>query len=237
VATPLVLLGAGDRAREIVDVLAACRAAGSVDYELVGYLVEPPYGQPGTVVDGLPILGDLGWLNGRERSMYALSAVGSPALRWRFSSIARSLGVRFATLVHPTVLRSSRVDLGEGVVVDAGCILTKWIRIGDHSQVDIGCTLSHGVTLADHVTLSPGVHLAGDVTVESGCFVGIGACVIPRRRLGAWSTLGAGCTVIHDVAPNSTVVGVPGRQVKVSPAGWHEEGISRQAVDPEPTDP
>jgi sugar O-acyltransferase (sialic acid O-acetyltransferase NeuD family) len=227
VATPLVLLGAGDRAREIVDVLAACRADGSADYELVGCLVEPPYGRPGTLVDGMPILGDLGWLNGRGSSLHALSAVGSPALRWRFSSIARSHGVRFATLVHPTVLRSARVELGEGVVVDAGCILTQRIRIGDHSQIDIGCTLSHGVTLADHVTLSPGVHLAGDVTVESGCFVGIGACVIERRRLGAWSTLGAGCTVIHDVAPNSTVVGVPGRPVKVSPAGWHEDVVGR----------
>jgi sugar O-acyltransferase (sialic acid O-acetyltransferase NeuD family) len=237
VAIPLVFLGAGDRAREIVDILAACRAAGSVDYELVGYLVEPPYGQPGTVVDGVPILGDLGWLKGRGSSLRALAAVGSPALRWRFSCIARSHGVRFATLVHPTVLRSSRIELGEGVVVDAGCILTQRIRIGDHSQIDVGCTLSHGVTLADHVTLSPGVHLAGDVTVESGCFLGLGACVIARRRLGAWSTLGAGCTVIDDVAANSTVVGVPGRAVRVSPAGWHEEGAGRQAVDTEPTGP
>lgn len=218
----LVLLGAGDHAREIVDLLAACRAAGSADYELAGYVVDPAFGEAGTLVDGAPILGDLGWLAGRGRSLQAICAVGSSALRWRLSRIARGHGVRFATLVHPSVEMSSGVEIGEGVVVAAGCVLTQRIGIGDHTHVNIGCTLSHGVALADHVTLSPGVHLAGNVVVEQGGFVGIGASVVPGRRLGAWSTVGAGCTVIRDVPPNATVVGVPGREIEVRPPGWHE---------------
>ena len=220
--TPLVLLGAGDHAREIAGIAAACAAGGDTTYELAGYLVEPPYGRPGTSIDGVPILGDPSWLHGRAGSVHTLCAVGSPALRLRFSRICHRYGVRSATLVHPSVIVGAGVVLGEGVVIAAGCVLTQRIRIGDHSQINIGCTVSHGVTLADHVTLAPGARIAGNVEIDSGCFVGIGASVIERRRLGRWSTIGAGCTVIHDVPPDTTVAGVPGRTVKTRMAGWHE---------------
>jgi sugar O-acyltransferase (sialic acid O-acetyltransferase NeuD family) len=221
VAIPLVLLGAGDHAREIVDIAAACRAAGRGDCEVAGFLVDASYGSGGTAIDGVPILGDFNWLADRAHAVEVVCAVGAPALRLRLSDIARSYGVRFATLVHPSVALPASVVLGEGVVVAAGVIMTQRIAIGDHTHVNIGCTLSHGVVLADHVTLSPGVHLAGGVVVERGTFVGIGACAIERTRLGSWSTVGAGATVVRDVARNATVVGVPAREIEVKPPGWH----------------
>jgi sugar O-acyltransferase (sialic acid O-acetyltransferase NeuD family) len=223
--TALVLLGAGDHAREVAQVAAECIAAGAVRYELAGYLVPPEYGVSGTVIDGLPILGDLSWLDGRAGTVETICAVGSTPLRLRFSTACRRYGVRSATLVHPTSLVGPTVVLGEGVVVHAGCIATQRIHIGDHTHVNVGCTVSHGGVLGDHVMLSPGVHLGGNVTIESGCFVGIGVSVIPRRRIGRWSTIGAGCTVIEDVPPDATVVGVPGRTIKIRTAGWHEAPV------------
>ncbi|HEU67991.1 MAG TPA: sugar acetyltransferase, partial [Candidatus Acetothermia bacterium] len=43
--------------------------------------------------------------------------------------------------------------------------------------------------------------------------VGVGASVIPGVRIGAWSVVGAGAAVIRDVAPGSTVAGVPARSL------------------------
>ena len=76
--TPLVLLGAGDHAREIAEIAVACAAGGNTAYELAGYLVEPAYGRPGTSIDGVPILGDPSWLHGRAGSVHTLCAVGLP---------------------------------------------------------------------------------------------------------------------------------------------------------------
>jgi acetyltransferase-like isoleucine patch superfamily enzyme len=42
--------------------------------------------------------------------------------------------------------------------------------------------------------------------------------VLPRVRVGAWSIVGAGCTVIRDVPDHATVVGVPGREIRRRPA-------------------
>ena len=47
--------------------------------------------------------------------------------------------------------------------------------------------------------------------MEEGALVGIGAIVLPRVRIGAWSTVGAGAVVTADVPPAVTVMGVPAR--------------------------
>ena len=52
------------------------------------------------------------------------------------------------------------------------------------------------------------------MTVESGAFVGIGATIIQGIRVGYEAIVGAGAVVIEDVAPMSTVVGVPARPIK-----------------------
>lgn len=221
---PLVLLGAGDHAREIVDLAAACRAAGTADYEVAGYLVDAAFARPGETIDDLPILGGVEWLAGRGGAVHALGAVGAPELRRRLCRAAARHGVRFASLVHPGVERGARIEIGDGVIVAAGSVLTQRIRLGDHAHVNVGCTISHGVSLADHVTLSPAVHLAGNVAVEEGAFLGIGANVLPGVRLGRWSIVGAGAAVIRDVAANQTVVGVPARAISTRPEGWHRAG-------------
>lgn len=220
--TPLILLGAGDHARDILAIAADCAAAGGFDYEFIGCLVDPEYGAPGTVIDGLPILGEPSWLERRAADVHAFCAVGSSSLRLRFSRLCSLYGVHSATIVHPSAYVGPDVHLGEGVMVAARCVLTRRITVGDHTQINVGCTLTHGNRLADLVTLSPGIQLAGNVTIDTGCFIGIGASVIQRRRLGAWSTVGAGTTVIHDVPANATVVGTPGRTIKMKAAGWQE---------------
>jgi sugar O-acyltransferase (sialic acid O-acetyltransferase NeuD family) len=222
----LILLGAGDHAQDVLQIARECRECGRFDYEPAGFLVEAGYGAPGTVIDGLPILGDPSWLEGRAGEVIGFCAVGSSALRLRFSRICQGYGIRCATIVHPSVLVGPDVELGEGVVLAARCVVTRHVRIGDHSHVNVACTLPHGTVLADHVTMAPGVQLAGNVQIDTGCFVGIGASIVQRRRLGRWSTIGAGCAVIADVADNATVVGVPGRTIKVKDEGWYESGVS-----------
>lgn len=216
----VAIIGAGGLAREVLDTFEACSAAGP-GVEVIGWLVEPAYGAPGTRVRGLPILGDLDWLATRADEVRLVCAVGDPALRRRLVERARAHGARFRTAVHPAALLSPHVALGDGVVIGAGSVLTSDIRLGDHALVNNGCTISHDAVLEDFATLSPGVHVSGGVVIGAGAAIGIGANLIPRVHVGAWSIVGAGCAVTTDVPANSTVVGVPGRVVKQRAPGWH----------------
>lgn len=219
----LVIIGAGGHAREVLDVVDAINqnAPPATGFEMLGYIVEGPYATPGEQVQGFPVLGDFEWLVSGARDVHAVCAVGAPELRRRLVSKAQALGVRFATLVHPQAVRTRWITMGQGVVIAAGCVLTNQIRIGDHVHINVGCTIAHDSVLEDFATLAPGVHSAGTVMFGVGCNVGVGASITPRRRIGAWSIVGAGTVVTDDAPANSTVIGAPGRVVKRRDEGWH----------------
>lgn len=216
----VVIIGAGGFAREVQDVFEASRASGE-DVEVLGFIVEPRFGVAGTLVSDLPILGGFDWLRAHAAEVAAICAVGAPEVRRRLVASARAVGARFCSVIHPAAVLTRRVHLGQGVVITAGCILTNNIRLGDHVHLNLDCTVGHDSIIEDFATISPGVHVSGNVTLAEGCSIGTGANIIEKRRVGEWSVVGAGTTVIGDVPPNTTVVGVPGRVVKLREPGWH----------------
>lgn len=219
----VVIIGAGGFAREVLDIFDDCNDAGN-RYEVLGYVVESAYGSPGTIINEKPILGGMDWLESHHRDVHAICGVGAPELRLCLVSEATKRGARFCSVLHPSVRISRRNIIGTGVVIAAGSILTNRIRIGNHVQVNLDCTIGHDAVLGDFVTVAPGTHISGNVTISTGCNIGTGVNLIDRLAVGEWSVIGAGSTVIKDVPPNATVVGVPGRVVKQRQKGWHLQG-------------
>ena len=215
----VAIVGAGGHAREVLDVLDAC-AAGGAALDVLGFLVDGRFGEVGQLVNGLPILGDLGWL-AAHRDVELLCGIGAPEVRQRETASALALGARFFTAVHPRVERARGVSIAEGCVIPAGCILGNNVKLGRHVHFNLGCTVGHDSVLGDFATLSPGVHLAGNVRIDEGSSIGTGANIIEKLRVGAWSVVGAGSTVIRGLPANCTAVGSPARVIKQRQPGWH----------------
>ena len=109
-----------------------------------------------------------------------------------------------------------------------------------HPAAVIGCGLfiDHGMgvvigetaELGDNVTLYQGVTLGGTgfatgkrhPTVQDNVTIGSGAKLLGPIIVGHGSKIGANSVVIHDVPPNSTVVGNPGHPVRIE--GRRPEG-------------
>jgi len=73
--------------------------------------------------------------------------------------------------------------------------------------------VDHDCEIEDFVHIAPGVHLAGGVLVGEGSLLGIGSSVIPYKRIGRWTIVGAGGVVVNDIPDCVTVVGVPARPI------------------------
>jgi acetyltransferase-like isoleucine patch superfamily enzyme len=99
-------------------------------------------------------------------------------------------------------------------VVSAGALVCAHCQIGDSVILNTGCIVDHESLIGTATHICPGARLAGRVVVESGAFVGIGATIIQSVRIGYEAVVGAGAVVISDVAPMSTVVGVPAKETK-----------------------
>lgn len=209
--TGLVILGAGGHAREVADVARACIEAGAT-FELLGFVDDDPRTHGRQLHEG-PVLGALSAIAGRT-DVQVVSGIGSPRGRARVVAAAQSLGLAFRTLVHPSAVLTRHVELGDGVVITAGCVLTNNIRIGAHTHVNRMTTIGHDCNVGELVHLAPGVVLSGNVTVGNGCDIGTRACTIQGVTIGARSIVGAGAVVIRDLPADCTAVGVPARVIE-----------------------
>jgi carbonic anhydrase/acetyltransferase-like protein (isoleucine patch superfamily) len=94
------------------------------------------------------------------------------------------------------------------------------IVIGDRSNIQDNCVVhtSKGfpVTLGNDVSVGHGAILHG-CTIGNRVLIGMGAIIINGARVGDGSIIGAGAVITEgkDIPPNSVVVGVPGKIVKL----------------------
>jgi len=93
------------------------------------------------------------------------------------------------------------------------------IRIGKRSNVQDGAVIhvdfGRGCVLGDDVTMGHQA-TAHACVLEEGVLLGMGATVLSRARVGAWSLIGAGAVVREGarIPPGSLVAGVPGRVIR-----------------------
>lgn len=121
----------------------------------------------------------------------------------------------YPVLIHPSASISKRSKIDQGTVVMAGVSVNADITIGKHCIINTNASIDHDCTIQDFVHISPNVALAGNVIVGEGTHLGIGACVIQGIRIGKWCTIGAGTVIIKDIPDGATVVGNPGKIIKI----------------------
>lgn len=107
------------------------------------------------------------------------------------------------------------------------CVIPYDCKIGKSELAygGIATVIHHWAVIGDNVMVGPCVTIGGrsghiDVPViEDDVQIGSGAQILGPIRIGKAAIIGAGSVVIHDVAPYSTVAGVPAKRItRVKPA-------------------
>lgn len=206
----VVIIGAGGHGRVVLDIML--HAGG---HKVVGFL-DSDAGLHGRRMDGVEVLGSLQVLPDllKQGVQGAVVAIGENGTRRGFIEEVRGTGLELVNAIHPSANIASNVTLGKGVVIAAGVLVCAHCQIGDAVILNTGSIIDHETMIGTCCHICPGAKLAGRVVVESGAFVGIGATVIQRVRVGHDAVIGAGAVVLEDVAPMSTVAGLPAREIK-----------------------
>ena len=120
---------------------------------------------------------------------------------WRLPALWLSYFARFITgiEIHPGA------QIGQLLILDHGM----GVVIGETAEIGPDVTLYHGVTLGG-VSLAKGKR---HPTLEAGVVIGAGAKVLGAITIGHNTRVGANAVVVRDIAPESVVVGSPGRPV------------------------
>ena len=133
-----------------------------------------------------------------HRVSHALHSAGVPLLPRLLAYVTTAVtGVE----IHPAA------RIGRGLFIDHGA----GVVIGETAEVGDDVTMYQGVTLGGTGFARGKRH----PTVGDEVMIGAGAKLLGPIEVGGRSKIGANSVVIHDVPPNSTVVGNPGHPVRV----------------------
>lgn len=203
----LLVLGTREISVEIADV-----AAQTVEYEVAGFVENLDPERCRGMLAGLPVhwIDDVAAL---AETHVAVCGIGTTK-RGVFVEQAAELGLRFATVVHPSASVSPSSTLGEGAIVSAGVCVGAQTTIGRHVFLNRGCLVGHHTAIEDFATISPGAIVSGLCWIGEATFVATGATIIDRISIGPRSLVGAGAVVTKDVPGGVQVIGLPARIVK-----------------------
>ena len=109
----------------------------------------------------------------------------------------------FQVDIHPAT------RIGRGLFFDHAT----GVVIGETAVIEDNVSILHGVTLGGTGKSNEDRH----PKIRHGVLIGAGAKILGNIEIGHCSRVAAGSVVLHDVAPNLTVAGVPARVVGASP--------------------
>lgn len=208
----VVVIGAGGFGREVIEIF---KDQNKIDkqWEILGF-VDDNQETWGKIVNGYPVLGNLGWLVANRESVGCVCAIGEPPVKKKVVDYLESTKVWFHNAIHPSVIMSEYVDLGQDVIICAGSILTVNINIGNHVMININSTVGHDAIIEDYCSLMPTAIINGNNHLHKGVYVGTGATFIHQVSVGEWTTIGAGAVVVRDIESYVVAMGSPARVTK-----------------------
>ena len=201
----IAIIGAGGFAREVLwlitDLGLTPRVGGFFESDDVWKKRE---------VSGIPVL-PISSLD--ENTWEAVLAVGSPTVR---KSLRDSLptSLQYPVLIHPSVHRSTRIEIGAGTVICAGSILTCDIQIDDHVHLNLGTTVGHDCRLGRFVTTAPSVNISGNCSIGDLTYIGTNACLREGLKVPPSTTIGMGAVVVSDIKESAVYVGNPAKKLQ-----------------------
>lgn len=204
---PLVIIGAGDHACVLLDMLLEQgeKVLGLADKAV----------PKGTVIYGVPVLGDdneiLKYSVEDIELVNGIGSVGSLDLRTKMFEFYKKNGYTFASVIHSSAIISKRAKLSEGIQVLAGAVINTEVKIADNTIINTKTSIDHGCNIGKHCHIAPGCTLSGCVTVGNRTHIGTGSSVIQGIKVGANVLVGAGSVVIRNIKDNSMVYGVPAK--------------------------
>jgi UDP-perosamine 4-acetyltransferase len=207
--TPLILMGTGDHALVMLDFIQRENLG-----QVLGVLSPCESAKTWTQT---PVLGsdtDVARIMVQYPNAQFVVAIGNNATRLKVGNEIEKQGGTLASIISKTAVISPQAVIGAGVMILPFVVVHPKAEVGRLALLNTGAIVEHHCLLGEAVHLAPRSVLGGRVTVGSQTLMGVGACAKPAVNIGASVIVGAGSTVVADVAEGLTIGGVPARVLK-----------------------
>jgi sugar O-acyltransferase (sialic acid O-acetyltransferase NeuD family) len=136
-------------------------------------------------------------------------AIGNP--KARFDVIQKlPKQTKYFTHIHPSVeILDPNIEIGEGSILCAGCILTTNIKIGKHAHLNLHTTVGHDCEIGDYFTTAPGVKISGNCKIHDCVYIGTNASIKEKTHIHSLAIIGLNAGVVKHVEEPGVYIGTP----------------------------
>lgn len=211
----IAVFGAGGFGREVHFLIEQINRV-KPSFEFIGYFDDGI--AKGKIINNYPVLGGINELNQYPDDLSLAVAVGDPVIKKKIIEKIENNRITFPTLIHPSAIIGNPefTKLGKGCIICAGVIITVNINIGDFVILNLSCTVGHDTNIGDYSSFMPTINISGEVNIDKCVYVGTGAKIINQLTIGENAIIGAGAVIIRNVPNYATVVGNPGKIIKIA---------------------
>lgn len=208
----LIIIGAGGLGRIVHDVLSQDEEVLDA-YELHGFLDTrtdidlPPELQEKVI--GSPLTHE------PQLDEIFIPAIGDPNWRKKLLAPLISRNAEFYSYTRKASI-AARSQIGHGVFITPGAVISTDCRIGDFSYIDTYVILGHDVQVGKYCMIGAMSFMAGGVQVGDGVAMHPRATISKGVHLGNDCIIGIGSVVVKNVAACCTVFGNPARNIFTS---------------------
>ena len=218
----IAIVGAGGIAREVASAIQWINRE-KPQFEFVGYLVSD-LSKLSKRDSREAVLGDFEWMEKHRHAVDAFAiGIGTPSVR---VSLSQQLSEAFPEIQWPAIVHPSAIvdydsaKLGEGTFVGARCVSTVNLELEPFALCNFGTTVGHETRIGRGSVVNPGANISGGVVVEEEVLIGTGAQILQYLTVGSGAKVGAGAVVTRDIPKQTTVVGIPARELKKTAAAF-----------------
>lgn len=190
----------------------------SSEYEIIGYF-DDDENLVGKVVNGIKVIGNLKELDNfiaNDLSISVFVPLGDNKMRSKLLKEYNEKGYLTPSFISKDTIIHESVTIGNSVYILPGTNIMPLTKIGDFTMISMGVNIAHHNNIGNACFFSLGSKIGASIEVRDNAFCGIGSTIMTGvKSIGKSSLIGAGSVIIRDVPDFATVVGNPGRVIKI----------------------
>lgn len=208
----LIIVGARGWGREIYAIAQNC-IGYNVDFDIKGFLDDKK-----DVLDGMsgypPILNSPENYEIKPNDVFFV-ALGDAHWKKHYVEIMFSKGAKFINLIHKQSTIGKNTSIGIGCVVDSNVNISCDIIIGNFVTFQGYAIIGHDVKIANYAHLGVRTFMGGYSELGEAATLQTGSIVLPHVHVGDNAKVGAGSVAIRKVKNNTTVFGIPAKNLEL----------------------
>ncbi len=199
----LIIIGAGGHGRVIADI-----AQKTEVYENIAFLDDSDIRES----MGMPVVGKVCDMDKYISTADMFVAIGNNKVREALTEKLISLKAKVPTLIHPSAIIGSCVEIDVGTAIMAGAVINPCSKIGKGVILNTCSSVDHDCVIGDYCHIAVGVHVAGTVRLEKRILIGAGATIKNNVNIATECIIGAGAVVVKNITEHGTYTGVPAKK-------------------------